>query len=99
VAAKQRWRWHVRIIHQADLNYLNYRRICAAVCLLHEQVPGLLDDPGLNRVLRGTQDPDAPAAVLDHRKDVHLRAVEQISGDLTPRLRIRSPLLCANPLL
>src|ERR1700685_1971654 len=36
VAAKQRWRWHVRIIHQADLNYLNYWRIYAAVCLLDD---------------------------------------------------------------
>lgn len=26
---------------------------------VHEQVPGLLDDPGLDRVLRGAQDPDA----------------------------------------
>jgi hypothetical protein len=40
----------------------------------------LLDDPGLDRVLRGAQDPDAPVAVLDHRKDVHLRAIEQVSG-------------------
>jgi hypothetical protein len=30
---------------------------------VHEQVPGLLDGPGLDRVLRGAQDPDAPAAV------------------------------------
>jgi hypothetical protein len=29
----------------------------------------------------GSQDPDAPAAVLDHRKDVHLRAIEQVSGE------------------
>jgi hypothetical protein len=36
VAAKQRWRWHVSIIHQADLNYLNYWRIYAAVCLLDD---------------------------------------------------------------
>src|SRR5215469_18080215 len=25
--------------------------------------------------------PDAPVAVLDHRKDVHLRAIEQVSGE------------------
>jgi hypothetical protein len=38
---------------------------------VHEQVPGLLDDPGLDRVLRGAQDPEAPTAVLDHRKDTY----------------------------
>ena len=37
------------------------------------------------RVLRGAQDPDAPAAVLDHRKDVHLRAIEQVSGEEVQR--------------
>ena len=52
---------------------------------VHEQVPGLLDDPGLDRVLRGAQDPDAPAAVLDHCKDVHLRAIEQVSGEEVQR--------------
>jgi hypothetical protein len=52
---------------------------------VHEQVPGLLDDPGLDRVLRGVQDPDAPAAVLDHRKDVHLRVIEQVSGEEVQR--------------
>jgi hypothetical protein len=52
---------------------------------VHEQVPGLLDDPGLDRVLRGAQDPDAPAAVLDHCKDVCLRAIEQVSGEEVKR--------------
>jgi hypothetical protein len=47
--------------------------------------PGLLDDPGLDRVLRGAQDPDPPVAVLDHRKDVHLRAIEQVSGEEVQR--------------
>ena len=51
---------------------------------VHEQVPGLLDDPGLDRVLRSTQDPDAPAAVIDYCKDVHLRATEQVSGEEVP---------------
>ncbi len=32
-------------------------------------------------MLCGAQDPDAPAAVLDHRKDVYLRAVEQVGGE------------------
>jgi len=44
-------------------------------------------------MLRGAQDPDAPAAVLDHRKDVYLRAVDQVSGEEVQRqdpLRLRS---------
>jgi hypothetical protein len=36
-------------------------------------------------MLRGAQDPDAPAAMLDHRKDVHLRAIEQVSGEEVQR--------------
>ena len=44
-------------------------RPCPGILQVHEQVPGLLDGPGLDRVLRGAQDPDAPVAVLDHRKD------------------------------
>ena len=47
--------------------------------------PGLLDDPGSDRVLRDARDPDAPAAVLDHRKDVHLRGIEQVSGEEVQR--------------
>jgi hypothetical protein len=60
-------------------------RSCPGIPQVHEQVPGLLDDPGLDRVLRGAQDPDAPVAVLDHRKDVHLRAIEQVSGEEVQR--------------
>jgi hypothetical protein len=43
-------------------------------------------------VLGGAQDPDAPAAVLDHREDVYLRAIEQVSGEEVQRqdrLRLR----------
>ena len=43
-------------------------------------------------MLRGAQDPDAPVAVLDHRKDVYLRAIEQVSGEEVQRqdpLRLR----------
>jgi len=47
-------------------------RSCPGIPQVHEQVPGMLDDPGLDRVLRGAQDPDAPVAVPDHRKHVHL---------------------------
>jgi len=60
-------------------------RSCPGIPQLHEQVPGLLDDPGLDRVLRGAQDPDAPAAVPDHRKDVCLRAIEQVNGEEVQR--------------
>ncbi len=67
-------------------------RSCPGIPQVHEQVPGLLDDPGLDRVLRGAQDPDAPVAVLDHRKGVYLRAIEQVSGEEVQRqdpLRLR----------
>jgi AbrB family looped-hinge helix DNA binding protein len=59
-------------------------RSCPGIPQVHEQVPSLLDNPGLDRV-RGAQDPDAPVAVLDHRKDVHLRAIEQVSGEKVQR--------------
>jgi hypothetical protein len=57
---------------------------CPGILKVHEQVPGLLNDPGLDGVLRGAQDPDAPAAVLDHREDVYLRAIEQVGGERSP---------------
>jgi hypothetical protein len=60
-------------------------RSCPTIPQLHEQVPSLLDDPGLDRVLRGAQDPDAPTAVLDHRKDVRLRVIEQVRGEEVQR--------------
>ena len=60
-------------------------RLCPGVLQVHEQVPGLLDDPVLDRMLGGAQDPDAPAAMLDHREDVHLRAIEQVSGEEVQR--------------
>jgi hypothetical protein len=60
-------------------------RSCPGIPQVHEQVPGLLDDPGLDGVLGAAQDPDAPAAVLDHREDVHLRAVEQVSSEHVQR--------------
>ena len=37
---------------------------------VHEQVPGLLHDPGLDRVAGGTEDPDAAGAKLDYGQDV-----------------------------
>jgi len=67
-------------------------RPCPGILQVHEQVPGLLDDPGPGRVLCGAQDPDAPVAVPGHRKDVCLRAIEQVSGEEVQRqdrLRLR----------
>jgi hypothetical protein len=61
------------------------RRSCPGIPQVQEQVPGLLDHPGLDRVLRAAQDPDAPAAVLDHRTDVDLRAIQQVSGEEVQR--------------
>jgi Insertion element 4 transposase N-terminal len=58
---------------------------CLGILQVHEQVPGLLDNPGLDRMPRNAQDPDAPAAVLDRRKDVRLRAIEQVSGEEVQR--------------
>jgi hypothetical protein len=43
-------------------------------------------------MLHSAQDPGAPAAVLDHRKDVQLGATEQVSGEEGQRkdpLRLR----------
>ena len=48
---------------------------------VHQEVPGLLHYPGLDRVLRGAQDPDPAGAVLNHGQDVDLRAVEQVGGE------------------
>ena len=62
-----------------------------------EQVTGLLDDPGLDRVLRGAQDPGASAAVLDQRKDVHLRPIEQVSGEEVQRQDPLVPEIAGTP--
>jgi hypothetical protein len=48
---------------------------------VHQQVPGLLHYPRLDRVLRGSEDPDAAGAVLDDGQDVDLRAIEEIGGE------------------
>jgi hypothetical protein len=55
--------------------------------------PGI---PGLDRVLRSAQDPDAPVTVLDQRKDVHLRAIvdrrhREDASRIGRRLRRRHP--------
>jgi len=48
---------------------------CPGVFQVHEQVPGLLHYPRLDRMLGGSEDPDAAGAVFDDGKDVDLRAV------------------------
>ncbi|HEX3957509.1 MAG TPA: Scr1 family TA system antitoxin-like transcriptional regulator [Trebonia sp.] len=63
------------------------------VIQVHQQVPGLLHHPGLDRMLRSTQNPHTAGAVLDHGKDVDLGAVEQVSGEEVQR---QDP-LCLGP--
>src|SRR6476646_4951932 len=58
---------------------------------VHEQVPGLLDDPGLDRVLRGAQDPDAPGAVLDHQRTY---AFVSLSRSAVKKSSARIPCAC-----
>ena len=48
---------------------------------VHQQVPGLLHYPRLDRMLGSAQDPDPAGAVLNHGQDVDLRAVEQVGGE------------------
>ena len=48
---------------------------------IHQEVPGLLRHPGLDRVLRSSENPDLAATVLDDSQDVHLGAVEQVGGE------------------
>ena len=59
---------------------------------VHEQVPGLLHDPGLDGVLGGAEDPDAAGAVLDDGQHIDPGAVEQVGGEEVQRqdpLRLR----------
>ena len=52
---------------------------------VHEQVPGLLDHPRLDRVPGGSEDAYPAGAVLNHGKDVDLRSVEQVGGEEVQR--------------
>jgi len=64
----------------------------AGILQVHEQVPGLLDYPRLDRVLRGAKDPDPAGAVLDRGQDVDPGPVEQVGGEEVQRqdpLRLR----------
>ena len=44
-------------------------------------MPRLLDDPGLDRVVRRVQYPYPPGAMLDGGKDIDLGAVEKVHGE------------------
>jgi hypothetical protein len=57
---------------------------CPGVFQVHEQVPGVLDYPRLDRMPGGSEDSDAAGAVLDDGQDVDLRAVEQAGGEEIP---------------
>jgi len=52
---------------------------CPGVFQVNEQVPGLLHYPRLDRMLGGSEDPDA-GGVLDDGKDVDLRAARRSAG-------------------
>jgi hypothetical protein len=60
-----------------------HARLC--IFQVHQEVPGLLHYPRLDRMLGGSEDPDAAGAVLDHGQDVDLRAVEQVGGEEVQR--------------
>jgi hypothetical protein len=55
------------------------------VLQVHEQVPGLLHHPGLDRMLGGAKNPYAAGAAFDHGKDVDLGAVERVGGEEVQR--------------
>jgi hypothetical protein len=74
---------------ERTLDYLS-----AAARPARRQVPGPLDGPRLDRVLRGAKDPDAAGAVLDRSQDVDRGPVEQVSGEEIQRqdpLRLGPP--------
>jgi hypothetical protein len=48
---------------------------------VHREIPGLLHYPRQDRMLGGSEDPDAAGAVLDDGQDVDLRAIEQAGGE------------------
>jgi hypothetical protein len=63
---------------------MNFTRVPASSSV-HQQVPGLLDCPRPDRVLRGAKDPDPADAVLDRGQDVDLGPVEQVGGEEVQR--------------
>jgi len=57
----------------------------ADVIEIHQEVPGLLRHPGLDWVLRRSENLDPAATVLDDGQDGHLGAVEQVGGEEVQR--------------
>jgi len=57
----------------------------ADVIEIHQEVSGLLRQPGLDRVLCGSENPDPAATVLDDDQDVRLGTVEQVGGEEVQR--------------
>ena len=60
-----------------------HARLC--IFQVHQEVPGLLHYPRLDRMPGGSKDPDAAGAVLDGGQDVDRRAVEQAGGEEVQR--------------
>jgi hypothetical protein len=56
-----------------------------SILQVHEQVPGLLHHPRLDRVLRDAEDSDPSAAMLDDGQDMHLGAVDQVGDEEVQR--------------
>ncbi|MFY9777964.1 MAG: hypothetical protein WAK28_25635, partial [Trebonia sp.] len=54
------------------------------VVKVHQEVPGLLHYPGLDRMLGDSEDPDAADAVLDDGQDADLRAIGQGPQEFRP---------------
>src|SRR5215469_5850929 len=57
----------------------------ADVIEVHQEVPGLLYHPGLDRVLGGYENLGPAATVLGGGQKVHLAAVEQVGGEEVQR--------------
>ena len=73
-----------RVSHQIQrhlLQSLPATRAIQQCASWRTQVPCLLHDPRLDRVLGGAEDPDAAGAMLDRGQDVDFRAVEEIGGE------------------
>ena len=58
---------------------------CPGIPQVHEQVPGLLDDPGLDRVLRGAQDRTRRLPCSITARTYTFEPIEQVSGEEVQR--------------
>jgi hypothetical protein len=52
---------------------------------VHDQVAGLLSGPFPGEMRRDSENPDAPAGVLDHGQDIGLGAIEQVRREEVAR--------------